>query len=211
MIEQIDKPYCIPDDFLAYAKTIQAPEEKALFDFLSNLTTTKDECIPNYGKSIPNINKGKKLNTFSFMNSHERFNVEYEKRASFKSALIAEYSVSEAEKIMRFFKRKEHIGKFGLMKLMQWITDELNEVGVELSVKQFKTLFQLVAKYNNNSRLWVLSGWKPDELSALYKDNKKEKPAIAFGEGYQRAFAEGLINKEELINKLRNMGLDVTE
>ena len=211
LMEKIDKPYCIPDDFLSYAKPIQTTEEKALLDYISGLTSTKDECTSNFGETIPNINKGKKLNTFSFMNAHQRFNVEYEKRASFKAALIAEYSVSEAEKILRFFKREENLGTIDLMKLMQMINDELNEVGVELSVNQFKTLFQLVAKYNNNSRLWILSSWKPVELSALYKNNKKEKPAIAFGEGYQKAFAEGLIDKEELIKKIRNMGLDVIE
>jgi hypothetical protein len=210
LMEQIDKPYNIPDNFLSYAKPVPSAEEKALLNFLSNLTTTTDKCVPNYGESIPNIHKGKKLDSFSFMNALERFNVEYEKRPSFRSALIAEYSVSEAEKILNSFKREEHIGTFNVVKLMQKIVDELNEVGVEFSKKQLEKLFQLVVKYNNNSRLWHLSGWKPIELSDFYR-NKKGPAAIAFGEGYQKAFAEGLIDKEELIRKIREAGLDVIE
>mgnify|MGYP003213779598 CR=1 FL=1 len=60
------------------------------------------ECAPKQRKTYPNENRGKKLNEFSFLNLNERFNLDYYKKVpATYSALLAEYSGTEAEKIMR--------------------------------------------------------------------------------------------------------------
>jgi len=204
-----DRPYCVPDDFLSCAETVQTKQEQTLFDFLSGLASTADECVPKYGKSIPNDHKGQKLGDFSFLNSEERFEVEWQKRPATREAILHDYSGTEAEKILRFFKRGENIGRNSPTETIQWILDELNEAGVEMTQGQVEVLFSLITNYHNNSRLWCLSGWKPSELAAMYRGNGPT--AISFGPGMQKAFEDGSLDKEELVKAIQKMGLKVIE
>ena len=111
MDERDDRPYCVPDDFLSYAEPTASVEEKSLADFIGNLKSTAMECAPKQRKTYPNENRGKKLNEFSFLNLNERFNLDYYKKVpATYSALLAEYSGTEAEKIMRFHRRAENVG-----------------------------------------------------------------------------------------------------
>ena len=111
MDERDDRPYCVPDDFLSYAEPTASVEEKSLAVFIGNLKSTAMECAPKQRKTYPNENRGKKLNEFSFLNLNERFNLDYYKKVpATYSALLAEYSGTEAEKIMRFHRRAENVG-----------------------------------------------------------------------------------------------------
>ena len=99
LMEQIDdKPYCIPDNFLSYSKPNPSEHETALLDFLSNLKSVTDECVPKHGRSVPNEHKGMKLGEFSFLNSDERFELEWQKRPSAKAAFLEDCSGTVAEK-----------------------------------------------------------------------------------------------------------------
>ena len=94
-----DHPYCVPDNFLSYAAPPASAEEKSLADFIENLESTAAECAPRQRKAYPNENRGKKLGTFSFLNLSERFDLEYYKKVpATYSALLEEYSGTEAEK-----------------------------------------------------------------------------------------------------------------
>ena len=94
-----DHPYCVPDNFLSYAAPSASAEEKSLADFIGNLESTAEECAPRQRKAYPNENRGKKLGTFSFLNLSERFDLEYYKKVpATYSALLEEYSGTEAEK-----------------------------------------------------------------------------------------------------------------
>ncbi len=211
LTDQIDfeRPYCVPCDFLSYAEPVQSEREKALFNFLSGLVSTADECAPKYGKSIPNDHKGQKLGDFSFLNSDERFEVEWQKRPAAREAVLEDYSGTEAEKILRLFKRGENIGRNSPAVTLQWILDELNEAGVEMTQGQVETLLRLITDYHNNSRLWCLSGWKSSELAKMYQG--RGPTAISFGSGMQKAFEDGSLDRDELIKVIREMGLEVTE
>ena len=204
-----DRPYCVPDDFLSYAETVPTIQEKSLLSFLSGLVSTADECVPKYGKSIPNDHKGQKLGDFSFLNSDERFEVEWQKRPAAREAVLQDYSGTEAEKILRLFKRGENIGSNSPAVTLQWILDELNEAGVEITQEQVETLLRLITDYHNNSRLWCLFGWKPSELAKMYQG--RGPTAISFGPGMQKAFADGSLDRDELVRKIRDMGLEVIE
>lgn len=52
-------------------------------------------------------------------------------------------------------------------------------------------------------------GWQPVELSNLYKNFSK--PAISFGKNMQRAFEDGTLNKDELIEEIRKLDIDVID
>lgn len=210
LMEQIDdKPYCIPDDFLSYASPVPSKQETNLLHFLSNLKSVSDECVPKFGKSVPNEHKGMKLGDFSFLNSDERFELEWQKRPSAKAAFLADCSGTVAEKILRFYKRGENIGRASLANTLQWIVNELEEVGVKMTKEKIERLLHLTTDYHNNSRLWNLSGWKPCELAAMYRGNRPA--AITFGPGLQKAFADGVIDRDELVGKMQEMGLQVLE
>ena len=209
MEETDDRPYCVPDDFLSYADPAPSEHEKALLDFISGLKSETDECVPKYGRSVPNEHKGKKLGEFSFLNADERFELEWQKRPSAKAAFLADCSGTEAEKLVRFFKRSENVGRRSPTETIQWYIDELEEVGVEMTRGKTEKLLRLITDYHNNSRLWCLSGWKPRELAAMYRGSGPT--AISFGPGMQKAFEDGSLDRDELVRRIQKMGLEVIE
>lgn len=207
-------PYFIPEDFLSYAEKRLTEEEKALLDFLGDLKVTAKECRPRFGSPYPCENRRKRLREFSFLNYIEQFMVkDAEKRPKLRAAILEEYGGTEAEKILRLFKRMETIGNsMNPTGNLQYILYELEEVGVELTEKQLKKLLKLVTEFHNNSRHWFLSGWKPAELTRQYaRENGGIPPAISFGPGMQKAFEDGSMDKEELIRMLREKGIQVVE
>ena len=94
-------------------------------------------------------------------------------------------------------------------KQIDFVLKDLQEVGVCLTEQQFKTFLQLYSDFSNSSRKWPLCGWQPVELSNLYKNFSK--PAISFGKNMQRAFEDGTLNKDELIEGIRKLGIDVID
>lgn len=205
--ERHNKPYAMPKDFLSYANPKKTQEEINLYNFLSNLKSTAKTIIVDYKEEIPNKNKGKKLSKFSFLNLHERFEIDYTKRESEKEFLRQKYSGTEAEKIIRKTNYKLNIGHFNPLEIFEHITDELSEVGVELTVKQFERLTELFQKYNNNTRMWCQKGWKPSEQRAKLDPNNP--PTIAVGPGIREAIKNGTIDKEEFIRGIREQGFEV--
>lgn len=205
MDERDDRPYCVPDDFLSYAEPTASVEEKSLADFIGNLKSTAMECAPKQRKTYPNENRGKKLNEFSFLNLNERFNLDYYKKVpAIYSALLAEYSGTEAEKIMRFHRRAENVGHLRTTDMIQNVLIELCEVGVRLTEKQQDTLMQLIVQYHNGSRLWCTCGWKPDELAAKFS-------GIGAFPGQEASSPEGMMDEKDIIRKMKELGLKVLE
>ena len=205
-----DRPYCLPDDLLSFARPVPEPEETALLSFLGNLKSTADICKPKYGRARPNENKGKKLGEFSFLNAMERSGLEYYKnRPVLQAEIMEECSGTEAEKIVRQFKIRDSISPGETTRLMEYMTEELEEAGVCLTDKQLAKLAELVPAFHNNSRLWGMSGWKPAELARMAFSSGM--PAISFGPGLQKAFADGTMNREELVEGIRRLGLDVVD
>lgn len=210
LMEQIgDIPFCVPDDLLSFAAPAPSAQEQALMSFLSGLESVADDCVPKHGRSVPNVHKGMKLGEFSFLNSVERFELEWEKRPSAKAAYLKEHSGTAAEKLLRFYKREENVGRVSPTKILKWLTEELEETGVKMTRGRIEKLMRLTTDWHNNSRLWCLSGWKPSELAAMY--GGKGAPSISFGAGLQQAFAEGTIDRDELVKQIKEMGLEVLD
>ena len=182
MDELGDQPYCVPEYFLSYAVSSASAEESVLSNFIGNLKSTAKECAPKQRKTYPNENRGKKLSEFSFLNLNEQFNLEYYKKVpATYSALLEEYSGTEAEKIMRSYRRTENIGYLRTTDMIQNVLIELCEVGVRLTETQHSTLMRLMMQYHNGSRLWCLRGWTPNELAAMHGNTGA--PSISFGPG----------------------------
>ena len=210
MDELGNQPYCVPEYFLSYAVSSASAEESVLSNFIGNLKSTAKECAPRQRKSYPNENRGKKLSEFSFLNLDEQFNLEYYKKVpATYSALLEEYSGTEAEKIMRSYRRTENIGYLRTTDMIQNVLIELCEVGVRLTETQHSTLMRLMMQYHNGSRLWCLRGWTPNELAAMHGNTGA--PSISFGPDIQEAFADGTMDKNELVRKIKELGWKVSE
>ena len=161
-------------------------------------------------QNYPNENRGKKLRAFSFLNLSERFDLEYYKKVpATYSALLEEYSGTEAEKIVRQHRWDENIGRLHTTEIIQNLENELHEVGVRLTEKQQDTLMRLIVQYHNGSRLWCLRGWKPNELADMHGNS--DVPSISFGPGLQQAFADGIMDKGDLVRKIQELGWKVME
>ena len=210
MDELGDQPYCVPEYFLSYAVSSASAEESVLSNFIGNLKSTAEECAPKQRKTYPNENRGKKLSEFSFLNLDEQFNLEYYKKVpATYSALLEEYSGTESEKIMRSYRRTENIGYLRTRDMIQNMLIELSEVGVRLTETQHSTLMRLMMQYHNGSRLWCLRGWTPNELAAMHGNTGA--PSISFVPGIQEAFADGTMDKNELVRKIKDLGWKVSE
>ena len=61
----------------------------------------------------------------------------------------------------------------------------------------------------NGSRLWCLRGWTPNELAAMHGNTGA--PSISFVPGIQEAFADGTMDKNELVRKIKDLGWKVSE
>ena len=210
MDELGNQPYCVPEYFLSYAVSSASAEESVLSNFIGNLKSTAKECAPKQRKTYPNENRGKKLSEFSFLNLDEQFNLEYYKKVpATHSALLEEYSGTEAEKIMQSYRRTENIGYLRTTDMIQNVLIELCEVGVRLTETQHSTLMRLMMQYHNGSRLWCLRGWTPNELAAMHGNTGAT--SISFGPGIQEAFADGTMDKNELVRKIKELGWKVSE
>ena len=210
MDELGDQPYCVPDKFLSYAVPPASAEESSLSDFIGNLKSTAKECAPKQRKTYPNENRGKKLCKFSFLNLNEQFNLEYYKKVpATYSALLEEYSGTESEKIMRSYRRAENVGHLRTTDMIQDVLTELSEAGVRLTKAQLSTLMRLMMQYHNESHLWCLRGWTPNELAGMHGNTGT--PSISFGPGIQEAFSDGTMDKNELVCKIKDLGWKVSE
>ena len=150
------------------------------------------------------------MSEFSFLNLDEQFNLEYYKKVpATYSALLEEYSGTESEKIMRSYRRTENIGYLRTRDMIQNMLIELSEVGVRLTETQHSTLMRLMMQYHNGSRLWCLRGWTPNELAAMHGNTGA--PSISFVPGIQEAFADGTMDKNELVRKIKDLGWKVSE
>ncbi len=211
LMEQIDgRPYYIPDDFLSYADPVCSPQEKAIRDFLSGLVSTADECVPHHQKPYPNENRGKRLDAFSFLNSTEQFEIKWlEKQPSALAAFREECAGTEAEKIVRHLLFYIKIGNVKQLKLIEWLSEELLEVGVQISRKQMEELLRLEMELNNHTHMWCRSGWAPCDVTQAFPPNGPL--SISFGPGIQQAFQDGSLDRTDLIGELQKMGIKVSE
>ncbi len=191
--EQSMRPFYYAEDILKFASAEPTKEEQELLVFLNKLKVTYEKCVPLYGEACPNENTGKCLSEFSYVNISDRRMADYyADKPKTVAAILEESEGTEAEKILRNFKRWQNSGRINPAKVIEWTCDELSEVGVRLTDKQLKKLIDLSMAFHNNSRLWCLNGWTPEELMrSEFADMQEGDPTIAFGEGIKKMLEEG--------------------
>lgn len=185
-------------EYLAWAEpdyARKAPCAKNLLRFLESLHVSDDSKNCDVaGQPI----RGKSLNRFIFWNKHETFSYNHASRKWEKDIIAAENNLIESEKLMQKIERNIHLGdkRISPSKFITLLVDDLEEMGVQLSEKEWNTFLNLYTDMNNKSRLWCNRGWTPEEMFVL------DKPEISFGPGAQAALASGDMNRDELDSTL---------
>lgn len=213
---QINKPFFMPNQFLSYAKIKKTPEEKALTDFVGNLKVTA-KTSKLYNKEVVCVHFGKRLKDFEGRLSFEQSMIDYyggkfengpKRNERLIAELEAEYSGVFSERLVKELMWRASTGWTDVNISIKMFTDAIDEIGVRLSKKQFEKLLGLVMNAQNNSNLMCNRGWKASELAAkTYVQGTV--PQITFGPGMKKAFADGSLNREELVKRLNEMGITV--
>lgn len=92
---------------------------------------------------------------------------------------------------------------------LQYITNELAEVGVQLNEDQLQELLDKLMTFHNHSHLWCNRGWTPDELHK--QTMGQDTPIISLGPGIQKAIAEGKLDLEEVKRELGKRGIRIID
>lgn len=215
---QGDKPYYIPKDMLSYAAQKTTAAEDLLLRFLKRLKVTARKAKTPGGKTVACEHVGETLGSFSFRNSDEDYEYCYfngeldwhpSKNERAVQELLERTGCSEAEKIFRRYKEECNIGAFSPAHSLEAVFEELCEVGVQLSDKEFNKLTNLLVQFNNVSRLWCNCGWSPSELSEL--ESRTGPTSISLGPGILKMIEEGKLDREEIEAELRRRGITLIE
>ena len=212
--EVLDKAYkhppYVPADILKFAEPFKTAQEEALERFLGRLRVTMDEYVMPSGRVLPCVYKGQRLKDFSFLSYDDKFELEYFKNKPKQlESIRRETAGNAAEKLVRKFVFQDKVGEFSTAKLIEYMLDELDEMGVDMNDYQLERLVPLVNDLHNSLNMWCLGGWSPKELAK--KTSFSGTPVMTFGPGMQKAFAEGTLDREQLINEVRKHGFIVED
>ena len=210
MDSMAEVPCFIPSDILQYEHMTPSKEETALLCFLNRLQVTEAECHPPYGNPYPCENRGKRLGEFSFLSTEERFEEEYlAKQPRALQAFRDSVAGTEAEKIIRNFRRIDSTTDIPFTRNLEIAMEELREVGVSLSERQTEKLCQLLTDFHNHTHLWNLRGWTPEELHAQYEPQAPQ--SLAIGPNMRKLFEDGTLSKDAFMEELRKRGIELLE
>ncbi|MGN0425504.1 MAG: hypothetical protein ACI4FY_09325 [Acetatifactor sp.] len=214
---QLEKPPYVPANFLDYANEIMTKEQEDLLVFLGNLKVSAAEYTYRSGKTYPCGPVGECLKDFEFLHSHERFEVKYlsgeikdgpkrnEKRLA---AFLEKCKGPIAARIYRDYIWNLKSGWLEPQRNMEYLLENLEEVGVQLSEADLKELINLLNMTQNTTNLWCNMGWTPSELTGNMFAQGNCAPVIKLGPGIQKAISEGKIDREELIRMLEERGIE---
>ena len=196
---QADKTPFIPENLLDYMTDNISTEQQALLAFLGELKVTASEYKTSYGKIFPCENKGEKLKDFDFLSADERFEVRYlsgeveggpKKNERKVSAYLEDRKGPESEKIFRDYMWRVKSGWVAPKWIVEYLLRELEEVGVQLSKKQFNKLISLLNDTQNKTHLWCNCGWTSEELTKSVYETSSLKPVISFDPGIEKAISD---------------------
>lgn len=214
---QGNKPYYIPDDLLSYAEPKMNKWDIRFIDYLKELRVTERYTYDINGTRTNNPNMGKKLMNFSYTDIIDSRLIEYFNNQSDKNPfkkkvlnnLRKDSSKNAAQKLFDEFKWNINFINGTDFRALHILMDELEEMGVRVSEKQLEKIIKLATDVNNNSNLWCNRGWSPDEMNRKFSGGRPE--SASFGPGLKKMIEDGEISKEELIEKLHEMGIKFEE
>lgn len=209
------KPFYVPKNLLSFTAPPESIREQTLLRFLNGLKSTRSKYTDKYGKIHTCPYKGKFLREFSYISESDSSELEWlngkieglkgnPKKAEQLEAKLK--SVTAARYLVDKIKRKNSVGYEGATALIDSFFEDLTAMGVMLFDRnQAETLLQAIYDMCNNQHLWCNRGWTPTELSSRMRGS--EMPTVSFGPGLRKAFADGTMNKDEIVSKLHEMGL----
>ena len=210
------RTHYVPQNLLDYVVMPKSKYELELLKVLENLKCTASEYETAWGTVIPCKYKGKNLKEFSYIGDYEEFELQRlhgeiegykgdeKKAAEFEKKIN---SINAAQYLLNRIKRYNTIGNLSPSKIIQYFIEDLSEMGVEPSVKKMNDIMNAVMNMFNNQHLWCLSGWTPTELSKTLKP--VGQPTISFGPSLQKAFANGDMDRKEIVKMLEAKGIKV--
>ena len=208
--EAFKRPPYIPADIFKFAEPFRSVQEEALERFLGRLRVTRDEYVMPSGRVLPCVHKGQRLKDFSFLSYDDEFAFEHFKNKPQQlESLRRETAGNAAEKLVRKFVLQEKIGRLSTAKLVEYMLDELDEMGVDINDYQLERLMPHINDLHNSLNMWLLCGWSPNELAQ--KTSFSGTPMLTFGSGMQKAFADGTLDREQIVNEARKHGFIVED
>ena len=186
---QLDKPFYRPEKLTDFTENADSRQWNALCDHIRN--------IKNSG--------GVKLSDLVFLNEWDKLDLEYYKSQRKKDEILKRASIPLSERIIRVLWLDMNTADDP----MAYLSHALEEADAKLTMAEYENLLRLWQDAVNHSHHWANRGWTP---IALRQRNGNPAPkAMSFGPGLQKAFADGDIDKNELIEKLKAMGISVEE
>lgn len=213
------RPFFVPQNLLDYTVIPANQYEQKLLNMLGNLKSTLSEYEDNWGHTHPCKYKGKRLKDFSYIGEDEEFELRRlrgeikglkgnEKKAAEYEARIN--SITAAQYLVNGLKWRSNIGYVSPSNSIKYFFDDLNAMGVSFSGdKQVNTILRASNNMHNNQHLWCNRGWTPHALSKQMQP--KGPRTMSFGPGLKQAFADGTLDQDELIRKMKEMGFEVLE
>ena len=143
------------------------------------------------------------------ISSDEKFDLSYySKKPAIINEIMQKNQCSAAEKLCRRFCFRENVNCLETTELIGFIFEDLWEMGVLLTEQQSEKLLKLLTNVHNHCRKWCMCGWSPSDLASK---SRPQINTISFGSGLKKAFEDGSIDKNELINYLIKQGFRINE
>lgn len=189
---QLGKPYYSQSDLLTVAA--HRHHDTELRDFVNNMTFTKGS------------QNGKTFAQAAFITKDEQFDLDYHKSESTRKKIQERADRPFSEKFMRRIVLMTEFSDNPIISVTHFL--ENNDYEFE-SEKQAESFFHLLQNFMNNSHLWRNCGFTPSELFAMQPQQMPK--AISLGPGIQKAIREGQIDRDEIVKKFKEMGIDVID
>ncbi len=186
---QLDKPFYRPDKLTDFTENADSRQWNALCDYIRNIKT----------------GNGIRLSDLVFLNEWDKLDLEYYKSQRKKDEILKRASIPLSERIIRVLWLDMNTADDP----MAYLFHALEEADAKLTMAEHEKLLRLWQDANNYSHHWANRGWTPIALRQRYGNPAPR--SMSFGSGLQQAFANGDIDKNELIEKLKAMGISVEE
>lgn len=213
------RSYFVPEDLMEYTVMPESEYEHKLLDMLEHMKSTAKEYTDRWNRTYPCKYRGRMLKDFSYISRSQEVELqrlrgelkEYKgnpkKAAKYEAELN---SKNAAQYLVDNLKWYSNLSNVSPMQSIEWFIDDLTAMGVVFSgEKQLQTLINAATEMHNHQHLWANRGWAPDDMSRQRRGHGI--PPICFGPGIQKAFADGTMDKAEMIQELKKRGIEIVE
>ncbi len=214
-------PYFVPETLLSIVGPVVSKQEINLKEYIGNLKTSSPVIRNKYNeeRTKPSPHQGKRLKEFTFLRDSDEFEIQWlsgksehgpkkfqeKKLNGFLKSIEGSYS----ERLFRELRFWIFTGWTPFAKTIEFFMENLNEVGVDLTMDEAQNIVKLISDFSNNSHLYINRGWAPSELARTSHSNGVMPKNISLGPGIMQAIKEGRISLEEFKVQAEAMGFNI--